>query len=104
MKDAVIEGGIPFNKAHDGINVFEYLKKDMYLAELLSKAMDKSSVTFMTILLKYKGFEGVKEVVDVGGAHGTTLSCIVALNPNVKGINFDLPHVVKTAPSLPGIY
>ncbi|XP_074364950.1 trans-anol O-methyltransferase 1-like [Apium graveolens] len=103
LKDAVIEEGIPFNKAHDGDNIFECLKRDTYLAELLSQAMDKSSVTFMTLLEKYKGFEGVKEVVDVGGAHGTTLSYIVSLNPHVKGINFDLPYVVKTAPSLPGV-
>ncbi|KAL8092873.1 trans-anol O-methyltransferase 1-like [Apium graveolens] len=104
LKDAVLEGGIPFNLAHDGANVFEYLEKDKHLASLLSQAMDKSIATSMDILLKmYKGFEGVTQVVDVGGAHGATLRCIVSLNPHVKGINFDLPHIVKDAPQLPGI-
>ncbi|KAK1351269.1 putative plant O-methyltransferase [Heracleum sosnowskyi] len=104
LKDAVIEGGIPFNKAHGGKKIFEYLEKDKGLAQLLSQAMDKSIATSMTIILQmYKGFEGVQEVVDVGGAHGATLSCIVSMNPHLKGINFDLPHVIKTAPSLPGI-
>ncbi|XP_017242006.1 trans-anol O-methyltransferase 1 [Daucus carota subsp. sativus] len=104
LKDSILDGGIPFNLSHDGANVFEYLEKDKHLASLLSEAMDKSIATSMDILLKmYKGFEGVKQVVDVGGAHGATLSCIVSLNPHVKGINFDLPHVVKDAPKLPGI-
>nr|BDC79574.1 hypothetical plant O-methyltransferase [Anthriscus sylvestris] len=104
LKDAILEGGIPFNLAHDGANVFEYLEKDKHLASLLSEAMDKSIASSMDILLKmYKGFEGVTQVVDVGGAHGATLSCIVSLNPHVKGINFDLPHVVKDAPKLSGI-
>ena len=89
--------------AHSGISFFEYLEKDKQLGNLLSQAMDKSIPTSMNILLQmYTGFDGVKEVVDVGGAHGATLSCILSMNPCLKGINFDLPHVVKYAPSLPG--
>ena len=43
--------------------------------------------------------------MDVGGAHGATLSCIVSMNPpHLKGINFDLPHVIENAPSSPGIH
>ncbi|KAK1390298.1 putative plant O-methyltransferase [Heracleum sosnowskyi] len=104
LKDAILEGGIPFNLSHEGANVFDYLEKEKHLANLLSEAMDKSIATSMDILLKmYKGFEGVTQVVDVGGAHGATLSCIVSLNPHVKGINFDLPHVIENAPKLPGI-
>lgn len=103
LKDAILEGGIPFNLAHDGANVFEYFEKDKHFASLLSEAMDKSIATPMDKLLKmYKGFEGVTKVVDVGGAHGGALSCIVSLNPHVKGINFDLPRVVKDAPKLTG--
>ncbi|KAK1385924.1 Flavone 3'-O-methyltransferase 1 [Heracleum sosnowskyi] len=104
LKDAVLDGGIPFHLAHDGADVYDYLKKDEHLANLLTQAMDKSISNSMDILLKmYKGFEGVTKVVDVGGAHGANLSCIVSFNPHVKGINFDLPHVVKNAPKLPGI-
>ncbi|KAL1825670.1 trans-anol O-methyltransferase 1 [Daucus carota subsp. sativus] len=104
VKDAVLEGGNPFDKAHEGISFFDYLEKDKQLGGLLSQAMDKSISTSMSILLQvYNGFDGVKEVVDVGGAHGATLNCIVSMNPRLKGINFDLPHVVKHASPLPGI-
>nr|B8RCD3.1 RecName: Full=Trans-anol O-methyltransferase 1; Short=T-anol O-methyltransferase 1; AltName: Full=T-anol/isoeugenol O-methyltransferase 1; Short=PaAIMT1 [Pimpinella anisum]ACL13527.1 SAM:t-anol/isoeugenol O-methyltransferase [Pimpinella anisum] len=104
VNEAVLEGGYAFNKAHAGSTFFEYLGKDKSVAELLSQTMAKSIPTSMNILLKsYKGFEGVKEVVDVGGAYAATLSCIISFNPHVKGINFDVPHVIKNAPSLPGI-
>ncbi|KAK1371937.1 Caffeic acid 3-O-methyltransferase [Heracleum sosnowskyi] len=104
LKDAVLEGGISFNKSHKGLNFFEYLEKNKGLADLLSESMAKSIAPSMTLLLeKYNGFEGVKEVVDVGGAFGATLSSIVSNYPNIKGINFDLPHVVQNAPALPGV-
>ncbi|KAL0317918.1 UNVERIFIED_CONTAM: Caffeic acid 3-O-methyltransferase 1 [Sesamum angustifolium] len=62
LKDAVLDGGIPFNKAY-----------------------------------------GLKTVVDVGGGTGATLNMIVSKHPSIKGINFDLPHVIEDAPSYPGV-
>lgn len=96
LKDVILEGGIPFNKAHDGLNVFEYLEKNKGLGELFSQSMAKSIAPSMTTLLeKYNGFEGMKKVVDVGGGHGASLSCIISKYAHLKGINFDLPHVVQ---------
>lgn len=36
-------------------------------------------------------------VVDVGGGEGALLSAILAAHPGVRGVLFDLPHVVATA-------
>ncbi|KAI3795481.1 hypothetical protein L1987_38136 [Smallanthus sonchifolius] len=44
-------------------------------------------------------FKGVRKLVDVGGGDGTTLRLIVEACPWIKGINFDLPHVVSIAPA-----
>lgn len=41
--------------------------------------------------------------MDVGGGHGSVMSAITAKYPHIKGINFDMPHVVQTAPSIPGV-
>ncbi|TYH78163.1 hypothetical protein ES332_D04G206400v1 [Gossypium tomentosum] len=43
-------------------------------------------------------FDGVESLVDVGGGNGTTLSLLVKAFPWIRGINFDLPHVVAVAP------
>ncbi|KAK1353222.1 Caffeic acid 3-O-methyltransferase [Heracleum sosnowskyi] len=39
LKDAVLEGGIPFNKAHDGMHAFEYPAKDGRYNDVFNQAM-----------------------------------------------------------------
>ncbi|CAI9300806.1 unnamed protein product [Lactuca saligna] len=103
LKDAVVEGGIPFNKAH-GVNAFEYPSMDNRFNQVFNKCMyDNTTIVMKMILGKYKGFEGVKQLVDVGGGLGANLEIIVSKYPTIKGINFDLPHVIKDAPSSPGV-
>ncbi|CAH1447197.1 unnamed protein product [Lactuca virosa] len=98
LKDAVLEGGTPFNKAH-GENIFEYQAKDKRFGKLFDKAMFGNTVILMKMVLeKYKGFSGVEKLVDVGGGLGATLGIILSKYPNIKGINFDMPHVIKDAP------
>src|SRR5262249_43069024 len=45
-------------------------------------------------------FAGIGTLADVGGGRGHLLATILAANPGMKGILFDLPHVVGGAPSL----
>ena len=42
-------------------------------------------------------FTEVRTVVDVGGGQGGLLSAILAANPEVRGVLFDLPHVTAMA-------
>ncbi|KAJ8536964.1 hypothetical protein K7X08_035365 [Anisodus acutangulus] len=85
LKDAVLDGGIPFNKAY-GMTAFEYHGTDP---------------RFNKVFNHYKGFEGLNSVVDVGGGTGQTVNMIVSKHPSIKGINFDLPHVIEDAPTYP---
>ncbi|KAB1206016.1 (R,S)-reticuline 7-O-methyltransferase [Morella rubra] len=52
------------------------------------------------VLAEYKdGFDCVGSLVDVGsGGTGGMIAEIVKSHPHIRGINFDLPHVVATAP------
>ncbi|XVE58259.1 hypothetical protein DITRI_Ditri04bG0156100 [Diplodiscus trichospermus] len=103
LKDAVLEGGIPFNKIY-GLTAFEYLGIDPRLNQIFNRAMsDHSTITMKKILETYDGFEGLKTLVDVGGGTGATLNMIVSKHPSIKGINFDLPHVIEDAPDYPGL-
>lgn len=43
-------------------------------------------------------FDGVSSLVDVGGGNGATLCLITEACPWIRGINFDLPHVIAVAP------
>ncbi|XP_042504043.1 caffeic acid 3-O-methyltransferase-like [Macadamia integrifolia] len=103
LKEAVLERGTPFEKAH-GMNLFDYLGKEPIFNKVFNTAMyNATMVTMKKVLETYRGFEGLKEVVDVGGGYGVTLNLIISKYPTIKGINFDLPHVVKGAPSYPGV-
>ncbi|KAJ0101950.1 hypothetical protein Patl1_05556 [Pistacia atlantica] len=103
LKDAVLDGGIPFNKAY-GMTAFEYHGTDPRFNRIFNNGMSShSTITMKKILETYKGFEGLNSLVDVGGGIGATLNMIISKYPSIKGINFDLPHVIDDAPSLPGI-
>ncbi|XP_055831624.1 myricetin 3-O-methyltransferase 3 [Solanum dulcamara] len=103
LKDAILEGEIPFNKVH-GVHAFEYHGKDSRFNGVFNKAMQNVTCIDMKRILEcYNGFQGVKEVIDVGGGLGISLASIISKYPNIKGINFDLPHVIKDAPTYEGI-
>ncbi|KAK9098097.1 hypothetical protein Syun_025142 [Stephania yunnanensis] len=87
-----------------GMDAYEYLAKDEELNELFNRSMShETTIVMKKILDKYKGFDGLKVVVDIGGGIGTNISLIVSNYRTIKGINFDLPQVIETAPSYPGV-
>ncbi|KAM2088777.1 caffeic acid 3-O-methyltransferase-like [Malus sylvestris] len=103
VKDAVIEGEIAFDRAH-GMHHFQYPSVDHRFNEIFNKAMFNHSTLVMKRILKlYKGFEHVTQLVDVGGNLGGAINLITSKYPHIKGINFDLPHVIKHAYSYLGV-
>ncbi|KAL4376723.1 hypothetical protein GQ457_02G001610 [Hibiscus cannabinus] len=104
LKEAVLEGGTAFDRAHDGLHAFEYIGSDPRFNQVFNSAMfNISTMVIKELLQSYKGFNGIKQLVDVGGNLGTTLHHITSKYPDIKGINFDLPHVIERAPSYPGV-
>ncbi|KAL5725641.1 hypothetical protein ACHQM5_008765 [Ranunculus cassubicifolius] len=103
LKDSILRGGIPFNKAH-GMHIFDYLRMDSRFYQVFNTAMSNHTTLFANKMLQtYKGFEGINEIVDVGGGYGHILNRIITNYPTINGINFDLPHVIEHAPSYPGV-
>ncbi|KAM3373804.1 hypothetical protein P3S68_012518 [Capsicum galapagoense] len=103
LKDAILLGEVPFNMAH-GMPAFEHAGKDSRLNMLFNKAMQNLTCIEMKRILEcYNGFQGAKEVIDVGGGLGMSLASIISKHPNIKGINFDLPYVIKDAPTYEGM-
>ncbi|KAL2939666.1 Caffeic acid 3-O-methyltransferase [Bienertia sinuspersici] len=103
LDEAVIEGGIPFNIVH-GMSLYEYESIDSRFNEDFNNAMNQNTTfTINKILEKYKGFKNIQQLVDVGGGVGQSLRVITSKYPSIKGINFDLPHVIQNAPPCPGV-
>lgn len=103
LKDAILDGESAFKKAH-GRTLFEYLGTDMRFSNVFNDAMSNySTITVKKMLENYNGFDGLSNLVDVGGGTGQTLNMIIAKYPTIRGINFDLPHVIKDAPKYDGV-
>jgi flavonol 3-O-methyltransferase/caffeic acid 3-O-methyltransferase len=104
MKDAVVEGGgSAFSKAM-GMSWFDYAGKDLRFNRLYIDAMKHHSVILTKKLLElYTGFHGIGTLVDVGGGTGTLIHAITSKYPTIKGINYDLPHVISEAPPYPDV-
>lgn len=72
---------------------------------VFNKAMFNHTTLMMKkILDKYKGFENIKTLVDVGGGLASNLKMITTKYPTIKGTNFDVPHVVQHAPTYKGTF
>ncbi|KAK8567732.1 hypothetical protein V6N13_105688 [Hibiscus sabdariffa] len=103
LKEVTLEGGFSCIKAF-GKHMFELLATDDDMSRTFNRTMSIYTDLFMNRVLEtYKGFEGVKQVVDVGGGVGTNLKLIVSKYPQIKAINFDLPQVIKDAIPFPGV-
>lgn len=103
MKDAVAEGATPTEKAY-GMPLFEHLGSDEALNTLFNQAMaGHSEIVISKLLEVYRGFEGVDVLVDVGGGTGSTLRMVTAQYKHLRGVNYDLPHVIAQAPPVQGV-
>ncbi|KAI4296676.1 hypothetical protein L6164_036617 [Bauhinia variegata] len=104
LKEAVVEGGIPFNRVH-GCHAFEYPRLDARFNQVFNTAMiNHTTIVMKKILEIYNGFdENIKILVDVGGGLGITLDLIISKHQHIHGINFDLSHVIQHASPYPGV-
>ena len=61
-------------------------------------AMANLTGGFKTAAIASLPLDGIKMIVDVGGADGTVLAAILTAHPQLRGVLFDLPHVITDAP------
>ncbi|KAL9266091.1 Acetylserotonin O-methyltransferase-like protein [Drosera capensis] len=93
-----------FEAAH-GEDVWSYAAGNPGHSELINEAMScDARIAMQAIIGNCPGvFDGVDSVVDVGGGDGTAMRMLVKAFPWIRGINFDLPHVVAAAPVGDGV-
>ncbi|BBN01438.1 protein MpOMT7 [Marchantia polymorpha subsp. ruderalis] len=84
--------------------VLDYAATDARFDKLFNKAMhDHTHIEMSALLKKYRGFETLTSLVDVGGGLGATLAMILSKYPKIRGINFDQPHVVADGLQVPNL-
>ncbi|KAG6548083.1 hypothetical protein Mapa_010363 [Marchantia paleacea] len=87
---------------YHGQRSFEMMETDSRFRKVFHKSMaDHTHIWVALLLEKYKGFEGLNSLVDVGGGVGATLAMILSRYSHLKGTNFDRPHVVANGIQAP---
>ena len=92
-----IRSGRPSTKAALGMELWEWYEQHPKDAVTFSLAMGNVAQLVAAELLRFVEFSESQVVADVGGAHGVILSAILKAKPSLRGILFDLPHVIETA-------
>jgi len=93
-----VKTGQPAAEKVAGMPVFQYLTRDRDLSEIFNNAMSGFSEVAVAAALEAYDFGDARVVVDVAGGHGAVLGAILARNPKLTGVLFDLEHVVAGAP------
>ncbi|XP_018463943.2 caffeic acid 3-O-methyltransferase [Raphanus sativus] len=106
LTESILEGGASAWEKAKGALVFECMKENESLKEDFNESMmSHTTIVMNKILENYNEFESLRDctLVDVGGGIGTNLSQVVSKFPHLKGVNFDLPHIVSEAPQIHGV-
>jgi hypothetical protein len=83
-----------------GEPIFDWLAKHPADASLFSETMIGVHGQEPAAVAAAYDFSELRTLADVGGATGNLLTAVLARHPGVRGILFDLPHVVRDAPPL----
>jgi hypothetical protein len=83
-----------------GVGYTEYLEKNPDLAQIFNETMTSVSQAHNHAIIASYDFSGFTKIIDVGGGHGSLLSAILQANSSLKGVLFDLPHVVNSIDQL----
>jgi len=89
-------GKTAFDKVF-GKPVFEYLGENPDKAHIFDEAMVGIHGRESDVILNAYDFSDVGVLADIGGGNGSQLSCILQQQSGLKGLLFDLPHVVERA-------
>ncbi len=92
-----VRTGEPAAERVTGMPVFEYFQHDRELSETFNDAMTGFSKQVIPAALEAYDFNGIGVLVDIAGGHGAVLTAILQKYPRMRGILFDLEHVVAGA-------
>ncbi len=83
-----------------GAEVFDYFQQNPEQSEIFNRTMTNLSRQTVPAIVEAYDFSGFRKLVDIAGGHGILLAGVLRANPNVRGVLFDLPHVIEGAHQL----
>ena len=80
-----------------GEEVFEYFQKNQEAARIFDRAMSSFSTLAAKAVVEAYDFSDVKTLIDIAGGQGRLLAGVLETYPTMRGVLFDLPHVLESA-------
>ena len=93
---SVRTGKPAWSQVHPG-EVFDYFQQNPQAGEIFNRAMSSFTGLATTAVVDAYDFSGIETLVDIAGGHGRLLAGILEANPTMRGVLFDLPHVLEGA-------
>ena len=97
-----VRTGEPAFRRLVGVPPFAYLAANPDVAAEFDAAMESYTTECVGAILAHYDFSRCSSIVDVGGGHGRVLAEILKKHASLRGVVFDLPHVVERAQALLG--
>lgn len=96
LADTLQTGDNAYEKVH-GKPIFDHLAEQPDKARIFDDAMTGIHGREAGAVLDAYDFSGINVLADIGGGAGRNLIAILQKYPAMKGILFDLPHVIERA-------
>lgn len=93
---SVQTGKTAFEKVF-GAPIFDWLARHPEKAQIFDDAMVGIHGRETAAMLPAYNLDGVQVLADIGGGNGSNLSAVLLKYPQMRGILFDLPHVIERA-------
>ena len=92
-----VRNGESIRKRASGADGFHHLENDPEGALLFNRAMVDLTQSVAIAVAETVDFSGMNLIVDVGGGYGELVATILAAQPSLRGILFDLAHATNAA-------
>ena len=93
---SVRTGEAAWSRVH-GKKVFPYFETNPQAAEIFDRAMSSFSTLARNAVVNGYDFSSLHTLVDIAGGHGKLLTGILEATPELRGVLFDVPHVITRA-------
>jgi hypothetical protein len=89
-----------FGASHDGESVWNWRARHPEESRVFDRAMNSIAAGVARRLAETYGFGRFSRLADIGGGDGTLLATVLARNPGLRGVLFDLAHVISGAAAM----
>src|SRR6185369_13405220 len=93
---SVKSGEVAFDRLF-GMDVWQYRARHPEEGRIFNEAMTSFCSLVNAAIIASYDFSSIGKIVDLGGGDGSLIASILQANPTMKGVLFDLPHVITGA-------